>query len=196
MPTQTEIAVNRFIASTRELFAAEQDSEERWRKLGPALQALLADPDFKVNSKDWPFCIPTDRAENLLFYEDPDYGFVINGLVKQPDRPTRIHDHAHIFTLYGVLDGGETIERYERVDDGSKPDYALVRQTDEFLVRPGDVDLVSPWQIHTERNGPERSVAVIVRSERQGEFLQGRYDPVTKKYWQGLGPRDTPYKLF
>ena len=196
MATQTEIAVKRFIADTRELFATEQDPEKRWGQMTPHLKKLLADPDFQLNSKDWPYCIPTDRAENLIFHEDPDYGFCINGLVKQPNRPTRIHDHAHIYTLYGLMDGTETIERYERLDDRSKPDYALVRQTDELLIRPGDVDLVGPWQIHTEINTSERSVAVILRSERQGEFLQGRYEPVTNKYYQGLGPRYTPYNLF
>ena len=58
------------------------------------------------------------------------------------------------------------------------------------------MDLVGPWQIHTEINSSERSVAVIIRSERQGEFLQGRYEPVTHKYFQGYGPRYTPYNLF
>ena len=196
MTTQTEIAVKRFIAEARDLFVTEPDPDTRWQKMGPALTKLLADPDFLMNSKDWPFCIPTDRAENLVFYEDPDYGFCINGLVKKPSRPARVHDHAHIYTLYGVLDGSETIERYERIDDGSKADYALVRQTDEMTVKPGDMDLVGPWQIHTEINSSERSVAVIIRSERQGEFLQGRYEPVTHKYFQGYGPRYTPYNLF
>jgi hypothetical protein len=25
--------------------------------------------------------------------------------------------------------------------------------------------------------------------------LQGRYDPATKKYWQGYGPKQIPYEL-
>lgn len=196
MTTQTEIAVKRFITSARELFVTEPDPDTRWQKMGPVLEQLLADPDFLMNSKDWPYCIPTDRPENLIFYEDPDYGFCINGLIKQPNRPAVIHDHAHIYTLYGVLDGTETIERYERTDDGSNADYALVRQTDELRVKPGDMDLVAPWQIHTELNNSERSVAVIIRSEHQADSLQGKYEPVTNRYFQGYGPRYTPYKLF
>ena len=89
MTTQTEIAVKRFITEARDLFVTEPDPDTRWQKMGPALTKLLADPDFLMNSKDWPFCIPTDRAENLVFYEDPDYGFCVNGLVKKPSRPAR-----------------------------------------------------------------------------------------------------------
>ena len=195
MRTKTESALKRFIASTRALLTEEKDVERRWQKMAPLLREVLADPDLRTRSKDWPDCVPTDRAENLLFYEDPDYGFVINGLVKAPNRRTQIHDHAHNWTLYGVLEGNEIIKRYERLDDGSKPDYAEIRETGNFRVGPGDVDLVRPWLIHAEENGPGRTVAIIVRAEKPGSFLQGRYDPVNKKYWQGYGPRQIPLKL-
>ena len=196
MGSKPESAAKRFIAAARELFAEEKDDDKRWEKLTPLLQALLADPGVKAQSKKWPACRQqSDRAENLLFYEDPDYKFVINGLIKPPETRTQIHDHAHNWTLYGVLDGKETIERYERTDDGSKPEFAELRQTGKFQVGPGKVDLVRPWQIHAEESGEERTVAIIVRAEKPGGFLQGRYDPVNKKYWQGYGPRQTPYKF-
>jgi predicted metal-dependent enzyme (double-stranded beta helix superfamily) len=195
MTAQSESAVSRFIAATRSLFAGEKEAERRWQKLAPLLRDLLADPQVRVGSKNWPECVQTDRAQNLLFYEDPDFGFVINGLVKAPKTRTQIHDHAHNWTLYGVLDGRETIERYERLDDGSRQDYAEIRQTGKLHVGPGTVDLVPPWQIHAEESGEKRTVAIIIRSEKAGGFLQGRYDPVTKRFWQGYGPRQVPYEL-
>jgi predicted metal-dependent enzyme (double-stranded beta helix superfamily) len=188
-------AVERFIASARQLFAEETDPAMRWQKMAPLLQELLADSSVQEQSKSWPTCTQSDRAENLLFYEDPDYKFVINGLIKAPRSRTQIHDHAHNWTLYGVLDGHETVERFERLDDGSKPDYADVRQTSAVEVGPGKVDLVPPYQIHAEESGEERTVAIIVRAEKAGGFLQGRYEPATKKYWQGFGPRQIPYEL-
>ena len=81
--TTTENALGRFVAKTRELFASEPDLDKRWEALTPILSELLADPEVMEASKDWPDCVPADgRAENLLFYEDPDYGFAINGLTK------------------------------------------------------------------------------------------------------------------
>ena len=195
MPPQSQSAFSRFIASTRELFSEEKDPETRWKKLTPRLRDLLADPEVLEHSRSWPECSHTQRAENLLLYEDPDFGFVINGLTKNPNTRTPIHDHAHNWTLYGVLDGTETIERYERLDDGSKPGYVEVRQSAKFRVGPGDVDLVHPGQIHAEESGAERTVAIIVRAEKPGTFLQGRYDPVGKKYSEGYGPVQIPYKV-
>jgi predicted metal-dependent enzyme (double-stranded beta helix superfamily) len=195
MSAETESAVQRFIASTRRLFSQEPDAAKRWEQMSSLLQELLSDPSIMEQSKHWPNCSQSERAENLLFYEDPDYKFVINGLIKAPKSRTQIHDHAHNWTLYGVLDGHETIERYQRLDDGSKADYAEIRQTEKVQVGPGKVDLVAPYQIHAEESGAERTVAIIVRAEKAGGFLQGRYDPAAKKYWQGYGPKQLPYTL-
>src|SRR5712691_8658437 len=142
MAVEVETALDRFVRKTRELFASEADPDKRWTALSPILAELLADPAVIEASKRWPDCIPADgRAENLLFYEDPDYGFAINGLTKSshrtPGERTLIHDHGHIYTLYGVLTGRERIERYERIDDRTKPDYCEIRRTVDVLVGSG-----------------------------------------------------------
>ena len=192
----SKTAVTKFIAAARQLCADEPDPATRWQKMTPLLQDLLAEPSVREQSKYWPDCSQTgERAENLLFYEDPDYKFVINGLIKAPHSRTQIHDHAHNWTLYGVLDGTETIERYERVDDRSKSDYAELRKSVNVKVGAGKIDLVPPYEIHAEESGDERTVAIIVRAEKAGGFLQGRYDPATNKYWQGYGPKQLPYEL-
>jgi predicted metal-dependent enzyme (double-stranded beta helix superfamily) len=191
----SQSALEKFIASTRALFEQESDPAARWQKMTPILQELLADPTVREHSKTWPTCQQTGRAQNLLFYEDPDYKFVVNGLIKAPKSRTQIHDHAHNWTLYGVLDGHESIERYDRLDDRSKPDHAEIRRSENVRVGPGKVDLVPPYQIHAEESGDERTVAIIIRAEKAGGFLQGRYDPATNKYWQGYGPEQIPFEL-
>lgn len=197
-PVKTENALDRFVHETRELFAKEPDPEKRWTTLAPVLAKLLADPEMIAASKNWPDCVPAQgRAENLLFYEDPDYGFAVNGLTKghRQSGRTLIHDHAHIYTLYGVLDGHEKIERYERLDDGSQPDYAQIRKLRDDHVSAGDIDLVRPYEIHSEVTVGERTVAVIIRSQKGGTFNQGRYDPDTNRHWESLGPRQTPLEM-
>jgi predicted metal-dependent enzyme (double-stranded beta helix superfamily) len=194
MTSQT--AFQKFIAAARKLHADETDAAKRWDKMTPLLQELLADPSVRQQSQNWPDCSQGgDRAENLLFYEDADYKFVINGLIKAPHTRTAIHDHAQNWTLYGVLDGTESIERYERLDDRSKADYAEVKKSVNVTVGAGKIDLVPPFAIHAEESGDERTVAIIVRAEKAGGFLQGRYDPATNRYWQGYGPKQIPYEL-
>jgi len=196
---KTENAKERFIRKARELFARESDLDKRWNALRPILAELLADPDMVAASKKWPDCVPTNgRAENLLFYEDPDYGFAINGLVKGQARqgaPARIHDHAHIYTLYGVIDGHEKVVRYDRIDDRSKANFAQVKESSNLRCGPGEIDLVKPYEIHTEVTVGERTVAVIIRSQKGGDFNQGRYNLVTHEYFESLGPRQTPCEM-
>jgi len=197
--TRIQNALERFITKTRELFAREHDVDKRWVALEPILAELLADPTVVQAARDWPECVPRDgRAENLLFYEDPDFGFAINGLTKGNSRTgrARIHDHAHIYTLYGVLDGHERIERYDRLDDRSKPDYAEIRLAADKVVGPGEIDLVRPYEVHTENTIGERTVAVIIRSQKGGGFNQGRYEPERNYYYESLGPRQTPCEMF
>jgi hypothetical protein len=62
-------------------------------------------------------------------------------------------------------------------------------------VGAGKIDLVPPFEIHAEESGDERTVAIIIRAEKAGGFLQGRYDPAINKYWQGYGPEQIPYEL-
>ena len=197
--TKTMNALDRFVAQTRDLFAEEPDPEKRWELLRPLLAELLADPTVLEAAQRWPDCVPQDgRAENLLFYEDPEFGFAINGLVKGEARQggnSRIHDHAHIYTLYGVLDGHERVERWERIDDRSDPERAEIRKASDVYVGPGEIDLVKPYEIHREMLEDTRSVAVIIRSQRGGDFNQGRYDPETGAYWESLGPRQTPVEM-
>jgi hypothetical protein len=94
-----------------------------------------------------------------------------------------------------VLDGRERIEKYERLDDRSKPGYAKIRKTVDQLVGPGEIDLVKPYEVHTEVTVGERTVAVIVRSQKGGEFNQGRYIPEKDEYYESLGPRQTPCEM-
>jgi predicted metal-dependent enzyme (double-stranded beta helix superfamily) len=196
---RTENAMDRFVRKTRELFDSEPDLEKRWTALSPILAELLEDPDVIEASRNWPACEPKDgRAENLLFYEDPDFKFAINGLVSSADRVggnPRIHHHAHIYTLYGLMDGHQTIERFERLDDGSRPDYAEIRETRSTVCGPGEIDLVPPYEIHREIGIGERTVAVIIRSEKSGGFNQGRFVPETNGYYESLGPRQTPCEM-
>ena len=121
----------------------------------------------------------------------------VNAVVRVPVRKGSVHDHADAWVLYGLLDGTESLERYDRIDDGSKPDYADVRLASVTTGTQGKVDLVPPRAIHAEQGGHTRSVAIIVRSQKlgQGTVLQGRYDPAARTRTEGYGPTQVPYEL-
>jgi predicted metal-dependent enzyme (double-stranded beta helix superfamily) len=183
----------KFIQDVRTAWAELPDTEKRMKRVKVLLEGLVKDLTIREHSKHWP---STEGHKNLLLYEDPDYQFVVNAVVRTPGRDGRIHDHAHAWTAYGVLDGTERLERYCRIDQGEKAGYALIELESLTEGYPGKVDLVPPFAIHSEKGGPTRSVGVIVRSERLvGRTLQGRYDGKTDEYNQSQGPTQVPFDL-
>ena len=183
----------KFIQELRAAWAELPDTEAGMKRGQTLLESLVKDPGMREASKSWP---STEGRKNLLFYEDADYGFAINGVVRVPGRKGSIHDHAHAWTAYGILDGTESLERFRRIDDGSKQGYAKLELESVTEGQPGKVDLVPPFDVHAEQGGPTRSVAVILRSERvAGKVLQGSYDKESNTVRRIEGPTNIPYDI-
>jgi predicted metal-dependent enzyme (double-stranded beta helix superfamily) len=183
-----------FIAELRAIWAADSDNRRRMEKAKPLLERLVMDEGLRVHSARWP---STEGYKNLLLHVDPQHHFAINAVVRTPGRTGGVHDHADAWVLYGVLDGTESLERYERIDDGRRDGFAELRLASVTTGTQGKVDLVPPHAIHAEQGGPTRSVAIIVRSQRLGEgtILQRAYDPTAKTVIERFGPTQVPYAL-
>ena len=65
------------------------------------------------------------------------------------------YHYADAWVLYGVLDGTESLERYDRIDDGSRPDYAEVKLASVTT----DPDWSRPCQRRSTRTAPAGSAA-------------------------------------
>jgi predicted metal-dependent enzyme (double-stranded beta helix superfamily) len=183
----------KFIQDLRAAWAESPDMEERMKKGAALLEALVSDESMRRAAANWP---STEGRKNLLFYEDPDYGFAINGVVRAAGRKGSIHDHAHAWTAYGVLDGTESLERFRRTDDKSVDGYAKLALESISEGKPGKVDLVPPFDAHAEQGGPTRSVAIILRSERvAGKVLQGSYDKERDTVRRIEGPVNIAYEI-
>jgi predicted metal-dependent enzyme (double-stranded beta helix superfamily) len=194
MPMARLPAFEKFISDLRAVWAAQPDLQRRMEAAKPLLENFVMDDSIKADSANWP---STEGHKNLLLYVDPKHDFVINAVVRMPGRTGSVHDHADAWVLYGLLDGTESLERYDRIDDGSRPGYAEVKLESVTTGTQGKVDLVPPRAIHAEQGGPTRSVAIIIRSQRLGEgtVLQGRYDPKARTRTEGFGPTQVPYDL-
>jgi predicted metal-dependent enzyme (double-stranded beta helix superfamily) len=190
-------AARRFVDELRALYESEPDEARRWTLAEGPFRDLLGDDELAMRAGQWP--LSYDRANqrytNLLFYEDPDHGFVLNGLVKDQTGQTAVHDHGHAWVLYGLLEGSERIVRYERRDDGSVPGRSDLRLAAEIDLHVGEVDLVPPGSPHAERSVSERTVAVIARSAKVGTFRHCRYDPDEGTVVDHPGPPQVAHPL-
>lgn len=190
-------AAARFVDEVRALYAAGYESADLWSRIRESLRPLLADPGLKESIKSWPATVgDRPNVRNLLFYDDPDYGFVLNATVRKPEKITYVHDHGDVWTLYGLIEGNETMYRYVRTDDGPRDKGPAVLQLDgRNEIGPGDIDAVPPRMIHQEHAGKTRSIALIVRAQRAGTFQQRHYDPDTGAVKVNNGPQLIPFEL-
>src|SRR5262245_56840764 len=186
--------LEKFIADLRTVWSADADNLRRMEKAKPLLEQLVKGEGLRAHSASWP---STEGYKNLLLYVDPDHHFAINAVVRAPGRTGSVHDHADAWVLYGVLDGSDSLERYERVDDGSRPGYAEVRLASVTTGTQRKGELGPPGAIDAEQVGPARSAGSTVRSQRlgQGTVLQHTYDPKAKTVIERYGPTQVPYEL-
>jgi predicted metal-dependent enzyme (double-stranded beta helix superfamily) len=188
-------AIESFASAMDRVFREEPDDAARWQRVGTLMPILLEDEALRTQALTWPLTQTPAGYANLLLYEDPSHGFVINALVKGPRVGTPIHDHAHTWTAYGVLTGTERVVRYNVVAHDDARDEAQLEPATEYDVAPGYVDVVPPNEPHAEFSGDERTVAIIVRSERLGSFTQKMYDAATGKIQHRPGPEQIPHLL-
>ncbi|MBM4297697.1 MAG: hypothetical protein FJ143_08155, partial [Deltaproteobacteria bacterium] len=144
MASQRLPVFDKFIQDVRAAWAAVPDSETRMKKTADLLRGLVKDPTMQQHCKNWP---STDGHKNLLLYEDPDYGFAINAVVRVEGAQGRAHDHAHSWTAYGVLDGEEKMERFRCLEDRRKDGYVKIELQGVSESGAGTVDLVPPFDI-------------------------------------------------
>jgi hypothetical protein len=115
--------------------------------------------------KTWP---STEGHKNLLLYEDSDDDFVVYAVVRMPAAPagfTITPTHRPFMDL-------STASRDWNDPGASTPlkgrTMRLFDSKASAKASPGKVDLVQPFATSLEKGGPDRSVAVIVRSEWLG----------------------------
>ena len=190
-------AACKFVDEIRSLYSQHLNSDILWDKIRTAMGPLLVDPELRKSSKTWPLTVEgAPKVKNLLFYEDPDYGFVFNATVRKANSVTSVHDHGDVWTLYGLIEGQETMYRYSRIDDGPRnTGPANLKQISCHNLGPGDVDSVSPGNIHQEHGGPENSMAFIVRAQKAGTFKQRTYNLETGEVKLNNGPTLIPHEL-
>ncbi|MDZ4354914.1 MAG: cysteine dioxygenase [Variovorax sp.] len=121
----------------------------------PLMRALVAQDDWLPEAMTASH--PQYYQQHLL-YGDPLDRFSLVSFVWGPGQKTPVHDHT-VWGIIGMLRGAECGQRYARDADGR-----LVAQGDEVLLRPGDLDIVSPdiGDIHVVRNAFADRVSISI----------------------------------
>jgi predicted metal-dependent enzyme (double-stranded beta helix superfamily) len=148
----------------------------------PVLSSLVRAPDF-LDSHVLPHLEEAGRAEDWYVayrHDDPDRPYSLQVFVWPPGSATRIHDHSSWGAFCCVV-GSIVEERYERVDEGSLPDYAHLKKLWRLEWRREDgISTVLPNEggIHRVGNPAEvPAISVHLYGPRLGEIDGRDYDP-------------------
>ena len=149
------------------------DMEDKLRKGTSEEKILDEGSDLLGRLVSNPECIPLEYRVpsgkgkrpghgRYLLYNSPDGGLLISSLVWGPGDYIAPHDH-HTWGMIGVLDNVLRETRYRRLDDRSRPDYALLEKDRVALSKAGDISLLIPDidEIHEIHNTDDRPTAEI-----------------------------------
>ena len=129
-----------------------------------------------VTQDDWlpdAFAVPSsDSYRQYLLYCDPLERFSVVSFVWRPGQRTPVHDHT-VWGLVGVMRGEELCEEYS----------TALKPTGRHLVKPGQVDRVSPriGDIHVVSNATQdrTAVSIHVYGANIGAVHRHTFDPAT-----------------
>ena len=161
---------------------SELPTELALQQAASFLAHLVKDPTF-LEAEILPLLgEPTGREEGWYVahsYEGKDDSFSLQVFVWPPGTETKIHDHSS-WGVYCCAVGSVLEERYERLDDGSRPDHAHLKKIWQLLwSREDRASSVLPHDGGIHRVGnPSNSLAISVHlyGPRMGEVDGRDYD--------------------
>lgn len=162
-----------FVDRVRALVAARAAEPEILSGVREAMAALVARDDWLAEEYTRPH---PQYYQQYLLHADPEDRFSVVSFVWGPGQKTPVHDHT-VWGVIGMLRGGERCVPY-RAEGGR-----VVPAGDEVLLRPGDVEVVSPTvgDIHRVANAYDDRVSISIHAygANIGKVRRHVFDPAT-----------------
>ncbi len=114
------------------------------------LEDLLKAPP----AEEWLSALHREASANRELYRDPEHGFVLLAHTEHAGLYRPPHDHGRSWVIYAMQRGEIEMRTFARIEN---PDGSVkLVQRDSTLVRPGQVQVYLPGDIHDTRcvSGP------------------------------------------
>jgi predicted metal-dependent enzyme (double-stranded beta helix superfamily) len=148
-----DYSLNQYVADLKRIAGETSDEDAILARVGPLAQRLVADRSWLA-----PKHYQADEEQGFgvhLLHEEADHSLAVLVLSWLPGRGTPPHDHGTWAVVAGV-EGVERNLRYNRLDDGSRPDYAELEIKHEFDAREGELVCMRSGGIHKVTNETDR----------------------------------------
>jgi predicted metal-dependent enzyme (double-stranded beta helix superfamily) len=178
-------ALDRFIDGLEGLVARERDQWKVVAEVETLMKALIASPDrgwLKDRYRRPPegkTGVAAGYGQYCLYRRGTELSVI--AFCWGPGKGTPIHDHLS-WGVLGFIDGLEQETRFKRLDDGSNPHRAELKEIGVYYTRAGETShLVTPQRdVHRVHNpGDIPSVSVHVYGCDMGTQRRRRYDDAT-----------------
>jgi predicted metal-dependent enzyme (double-stranded beta helix superfamily) len=125
-------------------------------------------PDLRVS---------TMFDNELLLHADPARLFSMRMFLWGPEMHTPVHDH-NSWGVIGPVSGEFQVVNYRRRDDGSREEYAVLEETENLVLQPGETEFTLPLEEGIHRTGnPTRETIISIS-------VYGR--PISRGYINGF----------
>ena len=159
---RTAYALEEFVHDMTELVKSQPDQERLFNVGSSYLERLINNPDALPEEYRVPAGSRGRSANHGSYILHRGEGLAVTSVVWGPGDHIAPHDH-RTWGMIGVMDNVITETRFNRKDDRSKVDFAVLEKTRETLVRPGEVSLLIPEvdEIHQMDNHSDRPTVEI-----------------------------------
>jgi predicted metal-dependent enzyme (double-stranded beta helix superfamily) len=170
--------IEQFVTDLRAITTETSDARaivERVRPLALKLAASKAWLEPRHYS-----CDPDQGFGAHLLHEDPDHTLAVFAAAWLPGRGAPPHNHGTWAVVVGV-DGEEKNTFWRRLDDGTRPGYAEIREAGDRIFGPGEIVTFQPESIHSVVNETDRvTISLHVYGKHVNYTIRSQFDPARK----------------
>jgi predicted metal-dependent enzyme (double-stranded beta helix superfamily) len=156
------------------------------------LQTMIATGELRLASQ-FRETRPDTYARRLL-YRDPALRYTAVAMAWGPGQGTRLHDHAGMWCVEGVVEGSMRVTRYDLVETLASGAYRFVER-EQVRAEVGSAgSLIPPFEYHVLANAlPDRASVTlhIYGGEMTGcHVYERREDDLYEQSYRALGYHD------
>ena len=170
---ETPARLEQFVRALNSLVESGGDERAIHEGARRAMRELVAHDDWLPEAAARPH---PQYYQQYLLHADPQDRFSVVSFVWGPGQKTPVHDHT-VWGVIGMLRGSEKSQPF-RQEDGR-----LVPGGEEVVLRPGDVEMVSPsiGDIHRVVNTFDDRVSISIHAygANIGKVRRHVFDPAT-----------------
>lgn len=148
-----------FTEALKSIITSHHTQEERLQKAFEPLKNLLANPNFLDErfKKETP-----ERYARYLLHKDPEANFVVLAMVWLPGQGTPLHDHNHLWGIFGIYEGELELTNYRMIEE---PKEGTVKLSLRGFIpaRKGVIDFIRPpvEEFHMVKNESKKKAITI-----------------------------------